>query len=38
MLDRLVKCCNVLYKEDEKGVTIDWSKEDTRDGFKRVGS
>ncbi|KAI4728957.1 hypothetical protein E4T49_03228 [Aureobasidium sp. EXF-10728] len=36
VLDRLQKCCNVLYKEDEKGVTIDWSKEDTKEGFKRI--
>lgn len=36
VLDRLVKACDVLYKENEKGVTIDWSKEDTREGFKRV--
>jgi len=36
VLDRLVKACDVLYKENEKGVVIDWSKEDTREGFKRV--
>ncbi|KAG9540563.1 hypothetical protein KCU79_g19022, partial [Aureobasidium melanogenum] len=36
VLDRLQKCCNILYKEDEKGVTIDWSKEDTKEGFKRI--
>jgi len=36
VLDRLTKACNILYKEDEKGVTIDWSKEDTKEGFKRI--
>jgi hypothetical protein len=36
VLDRLVRTCAVLYKEDEKGVVVDWSREDTREGFKRV--
>lgn len=36
ILDRLQTVCRELYKEDEKGVTIDWSREDTKDGFKRI--
>ena len=36
VLDRLQRVCKELYKEEEKGVEIDWTKEDTKVGFKRV--
>ncbi|KAI5206172.1 hypothetical protein E4T39_02705 [Aureobasidium subglaciale] len=36
VLERLEKVCAILYREDEKGVVIEWSREDTREGFKRV--
>jgi protein-arginine kinase activator protein McsA len=36
VLERLLKVCGALYKEDEKGVVVDWGREDTKEGFKRI--
>lgn len=36
VLERLQRVCRDLYKDEEKGVEIDWSREDVRAGFKRV--
>jgi len=34
ILDRLQALCKELYKEEEKRVDIDWTKEDIRAGFR----
>ncbi|KAL1297335.1 hypothetical protein AAFC00_004881 [Neodothiora populina] len=34
ILDSLQRVCKELYKEEEKSVVIDWTKEDIRSGFK----
>lgn len=34
ILDRLQRVCKELYKEEEKSVVIEWSKEDIKAGFK----
>ena len=34
ILEKFQKVCRELYKEEEKRVDIEWSKEDNRAGFK----
>ncbi|GAB7350382.1 hypothetical protein MBLNU459_g1005t1 [Dothideomycetes sp. NU459] len=35
ILERLQRVCRELYKDEEKGVDIDWTEADIRAGFKR---